>query len=108
MECLRCGNCCTQHPAFASPEEIRRINIYLGITIDTWHQRYAGEGPDYHSHFPIRQINGACVFLKKYGVKYSCDIQPVKPDCCIDWIPSLDKKECREGFDKSIGDSEVN
>ena len=102
MECLRCGNCCTQHPAFVSPEEIRRINTYLGITADEWRRLYAGEGADYHNHFPVRQINGTCVFLKKHGSKYSCAIQPVKPECCINWEPSLDKKECREGMERMI------
>jgi Fe-S-cluster containining protein len=100
MECLRCGNCCTQHPAFASPGEIQRINSYLGITMDEWQRRYAGEGPDYYNHFPVRQVNGACVFLRKRGSKYACAIHPVKPDCCADWEPGLDKKECREGFNR--------
>jgi len=100
MECLRCGNCCRQHPAFVSPDEIRRIIAYLGISMDDWQQRYAGEGPDYHNHFPVRQVNGACVFLRKSGDKYACAIQPAKPDCCTDWIPGLDKKECREGMER--------
>ena len=91
-----------------SPEEIRRINTYLGINIDDWQQHYAGVGPDYHNHFPIRQINGACVFLRKHRSEYSCGIQPVKPDCCVDWIPSLDKKECREGFYKRLISSRVD
>ncbi len=102
MECLRCGNCCTQHPAFVSPAEIRRITSHLGITPDDWARLYAGDGPDYHGYFPVRQSGGACVFLRYDGNIASCEIHPVKPDCCANWVPGLDKKECRQGFDNQL------
>lgn len=98
MECLRCGTCCTRHPAFATPEEIARIIAYLGITPDDWERDYAGEGPDYFRYRPIRQTDGACVFLKKDGDRYACAVHPVKPDCCVKWEPDPDRPECREGM----------
>ncbi|MGD9142366.1 MAG: YkgJ family cysteine cluster protein [Dehalococcoidia bacterium] len=103
MDCLRCGNCCIRHPAYVSPAEIRRITSYLGITTDDWSQRYAGEGPDYHGFFPIRQIDGACVFLRFDGDIAVCTIHSVKPDCCVRWAPGLDKEECRQGHERISG-----
>jgi len=99
MECLRCGNCCTQHPAFVSPAEIQRITSHLKISPDDWSRLYAGEGPGYHGYLPIRQSGGACVFLRYEGNIASCSIHSVKPDCCVRWAPGSDKKECRDGLE---------
>ena len=103
MECLRCGVCCSRHPAFVGPGEIRRIVSHLGINQDDWRESYAGSGPGYFHYTPVRQIGGACVFLTRNGDVYACAIQPVKPDCCARWEPATDKKECREGMERRAG-----
>ena len=100
MECLRCGTCCTMHPAYVSQGEIRRITAYLGITADDWTSRYAGDGPDYHGFLPVRQKEKGCVFLSYNGNIASCQIHPVKPDCCADWEPDPAKEECRRGIER--------
>lgn len=102
MECLRCGNCCIQHPAFVSPPEIGRIIATLGISSDDWTRWYAGEGPGYHGYSPIRQEDNACVFLSYSGNTAICTIHSVKPACCVRWEPGMDKKECREGLDTHL------
>ena len=97
MECLRCGTCCTMHPAYVSQEEIRRITTYLGISTNDWTYCYTGDGPDYHGYLPVRQTESGCVFLSYNGNIASCQIHPVKPDCCASWEPGPDKKECPRG-----------
>lgn len=99
MDCLRCGNCCIQHPAYVNSSEIQRITSYLGISPDDWTRLYAGEGPGYHGFLPIRQINGACVFLTFDDKVAICKIHTVKPGCCVTWAPGPDKEECRQGLE---------
>ena len=103
IECLRCGTCCIRHQAITSPEEAKRIAAYLSLTIQEWEKAYSE--PRWHSHknYLIRHINDACIFLKYDNDMSYCDIQPVKPSCCTDWIPNLYKKECREGLRKHSG-----
>ena len=100
MQCLRCGICCTRHQAITSLEEARRIASYLGITMHEWEKEYSEPKWKSDKNYLIRHVNGSCIFLKyDKNISY-CDIHPVKPSCCNDWITSLDKKECFEGFSK--------
>ncbi len=101
MECLRCGVCCTIHQAFVFEEDIKRITSYLGITRDEWMQRYDDSRWHYSQYNLIRHVNGACAFLTYEGNLATCVIQEVKPNCCRDWEPGPDRKECREGIEKS-------
>ena len=98
MKCLRCGICCTKHQAIINFTEAERIAAYLDITAYDLKQLYSE--PNWHSEksYLLRQVDGACIFLKYNNNTTCCAIQPVKPSCCTDWMPGLDKKECSEGL----------
>ncbi len=103
MECLRCGVCCTRHQAITGLKEAQGIASYLGISLHEWEELYSE--PKWHSdnsHL-IRHVNGACIFLRYAEQVSCCEIQLVKPSCCSDWIPNLDKKECLEGLRRTKG-----
>jgi len=98
MECRRCGVCCTRHQAFVTPMDIDRILHFLGITINDWEERYDDSRWQYSEYRLIRHVNGACAFLNFEDGLACCAIHTVKPSCCANWKPGLDKKECREGI----------
>ncbi len=100
MPCRRCGVCCTRHQAQAGPEEIERIIAFLGITPELWNGLYNDPRWEYGSHRLIRQVDGACAFLKYEKGLAVCFIYPVRPACCAAWQPGPGKKECREGMKK--------
>ncbi len=103
MECIRCGICCTRHQAIVSLDEVQQIASYLGISVNEC-VKLCRE-PRWHSdkNYLIRHVDAACIFLKYAGNMSSCDIQPVKPSCCSEWIPCPENKECREGLRKNMG-----
>lgn len=100
MSCLRCGICCTRHQSIVSFEEAQRIASYLGITMHDWVKAYSDQKWPSDNNYLIRHVDSACIFLKYDKDMSYCDIQPCKPSCCADWIPSLEKKECRQGLSK--------
>ncbi len=81
-----------------SPEEIQRIITFLGITSDEWKKSYDDPRWKSNEYRLIRQVNGACSFLRHDNGLATCAIYPVRPACCADWEPDLGKKECREGM----------
>ncbi len=98
MECMRCGICCTRYQAIAGIDEMRRIAAYLGISDEEWINLYSE--PRWHSdkNYLIRHVDSACIFLG-YGDGISfCGIHPVRSSCCSEWVPGMDKAECREGM----------
>jgi uncharacterized protein len=101
MECRRCGVCCQKHQAFVTPEDIDRITAYLGITLIDWNEKYDDPRWQYSEWRLIRHINGACAFLTFTEGLATCRIHDVKPACCEKWQAGMDKKECREGLEKS-------
>ncbi len=98
MDCRRCGVCCTLHQAFVKPEEVGRITAFLGISAGEWERSYADPRWEYGEYSLIRHVGGACAFLTRQGRLAACRIQPVKPACCVAWVPRPDKKECRLGM----------
>jgi Fe-S-cluster containining protein len=103
MKCLRCGICCHRHQAIITLKELQRIVSYLNITELEWEREYSEPKWPSDKNRLIRHVNGACVFLKYTDNVSYCDIQPVKPSCCKEWMPGLDKKECLEGLAKNGG-----
>lgn len=101
MECRRCGVCCMKHQAFVNPKDIDRILKYLGITEKDWEQLYDDPRWKYSEYRLIRHVNGACAFLKFNEGLAACAIHEVKPECCTNWQPGPEKKECREGMEKN-------
>jgi Fe-S-cluster containining protein len=100
VPCRRCGVCCTRHQAYVRPEEIERIVAFLRISPDVWDNLYDDSRWAYHDYRLIRHVNGACAFLKYDNGLATCAIYAVRPDCCADWQPGPEKKECREGMEK--------
>jgi Fe-S-cluster containining protein len=105
MACRRCGVCCTRHQAFVTPMDIDRIVNYLGITVNDWEELYDDSRWQYSEYRLIRHVNGACAFLRYEGGLATCLIHEVKPECCVNWKPGPDKKECQEGIEKHSPDS---
>ncbi len=103
IECIRCGICCIRYQAIACLNEIQIIASYLCISIDEWVKQYSEPRWPNHKNYLIRHVNSACIFLRYVEEMSYCDIQPVKPSCCYDWIPCQGNKECREGLRKDIG-----
>ncbi|MBN1227105.1 MAG: YkgJ family cysteine cluster protein [Deltaproteobacteria bacterium] len=103
MQCLRCGVCCTRHQAIVNLDEIKRIASYLGISSKKWIQLYSDPRWLSPKSYLIKHDGAGCIFLdiSKGGFSY-CKIQPVKPFCCLKWVPSMAHKECREGMLKHI------
>lgn len=98
MECRRCGVCCKRHQAYVGPEEIQRITAFLGISVSDWEKQYNDARWEYDNYRLIRQVNGACAFLRYNGGLAACTIYEVRPACCADWQPGAEKKECKEGI----------
>ena len=98
IECRRCGVCCTNHQAFVNPEDIERIIVYLGITMDDWDRFYDDSRWQFSEYRLIRHVNGACAFLKYEKGLATCEIHAVKPACCSKWKPGPDRTECQEGI----------
>ncbi len=98
MACRRCGVCCTSHQAFVNPEDIERIIVYLGITLDDWDRLYDDPRWRYSEYRLIRHTGGRCAFLEFEKGLATCAIHAVKPACCTRWEPRPDRKECREGL----------
>jgi Fe-S-cluster containining protein len=97
MPCRRCGVCCTRHQAHVGPADIERISGFLGIVPGNWGKLYNDARWNFGEDSLIRQVNGACTFLKYENGLACCTIHEVRPACCADWQPDPDKKECRAG-----------
>jgi len=100
MTCRRCGICCTRHQAYVRQEDIRRITAFLGITETDWQTLYDDPRWEYNDFRLIRHINGACAFLKYENGLASCSIYAVRPECCSDWQPGAERRECRDGMER--------
>jgi hypothetical protein len=102
--CFRCGVCCTKYQVRLNQVEARQIADGLGISWDEFLERYVDQRWPGVESFLLRQDNGACVFLKQKEDNQSiCLIHPFKPSACQEWVPSLHRRECREGLAKYWG-----
>ena len=102
LPCFRCGVCCTKYRARPDFIEARRIADELGLTWETWLERYADPSCPRTDSFLLRRDNGACVFLKheKGNKVSSCLIYSCRPSACADWSPSLYRPACQHGLTK--------
>ena len=100
MECIRCAVCCTRYQAMVSPDEAEQIASYLSIPKSRWVDLYSDPRWPSSKNYLIRYVDGACIFLKYANKVSRCEIQPIKPICCREWIPSTENDECREGLRK--------
>jgi len=99
--CFRCGNCCRLW-VFLTGEEADRITGHIKLarnefTIEYWDRSVSSE-----ECLVIRQQDGACFFLKDSDdrrEKY-CSIYELRPGVCREFVPSLMRRECRNGLTK--------
>ena len=105
IPCFRCGVCCSRYRVRVDFIEARRIADELGLP---WHEFARDYLQQHHpgaTTFLLRQDEGVCVFLRyeTQGRSAMCAIHPFKPSACRDWVPSLYRRECREGLVKVFG-----
>lgn len=85
--------------------EARRIADGLGLAWHEFARDYLQQHHPGERTFLLRQQEGVCVFLR-YDTRSklaTCAIHPFKPSACLDWVPSLYRRECREGLAKVWG-----
>jgi len=82
--------------------EARCIADDLGLSLDTFLKKYADQRWHGTDSFLLRQCDGACIFLEhtEGSNKSTCLIHRVKAADCREWIPSLYRRECRDGLAK--------
>ncbi len=75
-KCIACGYCCKLYSvALGFPEWLNIIKTF-GVE-----KTVAGL-----SHFYIKRVDdGSCAFLCRFGNKYYCGLQNMKPDACKLW-----------------------
>jgi Fe-S-cluster containining protein len=105
IACFRCGMCCTEYQVNLSLEEGQRIADRLGLVWEEFLDRYVDKSWPGVYNFLLRKRNGACVFLERVGGSKvtSCRIHAFRPSSCMDWVPSLYRRECQRGLAKCWG-----
>ena len=105
IPCFRCGVCCSRYRIRLSLVEARRIANGLGLAWNTFLDRYVEQLWPRAQDFFLRQRNGVCIFLEHgEGTKTtSCFIHSFKPAACLEWVPSLYRRECQEGLARHWG-----
>jgi Fe-S-cluster containining protein len=100
MSCFRCGICCTEYQVNLSLAEGQRIADRLGLVWEEFLNRYTDKSWPGNKNFLLRKHNGACVFLERIEDSRvtRCRIHTFKPSSCMDWVPSLYRRECQKGL----------
>lgn len=97
IDCFRCGLCCMRYQPRLTSEEIETIAVGLGLSTDDFLSRYVQVTK---VGYLLRQSERGCVFLSwdREGARASCSIYDFRPESCRHWVPSLSRRECREGL----------
>jgi Fe-S-cluster containining protein len=100
MACFRCGICCAGYQVNLSLAEGQCIADRLELVQKEFPNRYIDKSWPGVRNFLLRKRTGACVFLERIkGSKVTrCLIHPIRPSSCIDWVPSLYRRECQRGL----------
>jgi Fe-S-cluster containining protein len=100
IPCFRCGICCTRYQAPLTVQDIDNIAAALGISSSKCISRYARKVPTKEGYL-LKRTKRGCVFLAwDVDGRARCTIYRSRPKACREWIPSLAKPECLEGFTK--------
>ncbi len=80
--CTRCGACCTGAPGYVwvTPEEIERLAIYRGQTVDEFSAIFVRRVKNRYSL--IEKPGGDCIFWDK---SVGCTVYPARPVQCQTW-----------------------
>ena len=103
--CFRCGVCCMKYSPKATAAEAEHIADSLGVSLETFLERYVDDSWFEPGFYLLDTQDGACIFLAGSEDKrvYSCLIHAVRPQVCREWQPGLDRKECLEGLQMCWG-----
>ena len=103
--CFRCGVCCTECQPQLTIPEAQSIAAAMGIDLETFIDKYTDDSWPGVDSYLIDTYQGTCIFLERSeGSKIaSCRIHGIRPLACREWLPSLSRKECRQGLKKYWG-----
>jgi len=114
IECFRCGICCMGYYPQLSDEEIERLAGHLAISTEEFISEYVQVTK---IGYLLRQTESGCVFLtwekacpersRRDTPRALCSIHPFRPDACRNWVPSLFRRECKEGLAKLQKDNGI-
>jgi len=99
IECFRCGICCIGYHPKLTEEEFEAMAEQLSLSTNEF---IAGYVQVTKIGYLLRQTENGCIFLtwEKGTGKSFCSVHPFRPAPCRDWVPSLSRRECREGLTK--------
>ncbi len=81
FECRRCGECCRGESTVSlSPEEVRRLAHFLGLSEEEFRRKYLVEKK---YRLEMRTVKGYCIFFDRK--ERLCRVHPVKPERCKEW-----------------------
>jgi uncharacterized protein len=105
IPCLRCGECCRRYQVRLDLAEAQRIAGELGLTSEDFRDRYADRRWPGERSLLVRQEQGCCPFLERSAESGDdlCGIHFFKPSSCREWMPRLDRSECRTGLARRWG-----
>lgn len=114
IECFRCGICCQGYYPQLSEEEVARMAWRLAVSTQEFISEYVQVTK---IGYLLRQTEDGCVFLnwekacpersRSDTRRAFCSVHPFRPDACRNWVPSLFRRECREGLAKLRKDSGI-
>ncbi|MFC1937524.1 YkgJ family cysteine cluster protein [Chloroflexota bacterium] len=97
IKCFCCGICCTGYQPRIGMDEVCQLAEGLGLSVDDFISRYVQVTK---VGYLLRQTGTGCIFLEweKGGPRAFCSIYPLRPAACRDWVASLSRPQCQEGF----------
>jgi len=97
-ECHRCGLCCRRYAVSLNFNEARRIAEGLGLDWDRFEAEYIEAHHPQEMRYRLRRTVQGCVFLRlEENGMAACAIQGFKPSACVEFSPSPERWQCREG-----------
>ena len=106
IECFLCGICCIAYQPKLTCQDLEALAQYTAMSHGDFLSKYADTT---QIGYLLQQNDRGCVFLiwEEDGVRARCEIYPSRPGACRDWVPSLAKRECKEGLLKLLTTSKV-
>lgn len=102
--CIRCGTCCSRNRIRVSLRDAHRIADGMELTWDVFSRDYLDKHWPDDTSFLLRQTKDGCVFMAFEGArKIRCAIELFKPLTCLEWNPSLYRRECSMGLSRNWG-----
>jgi Predicted Fe-S-cluster oxidoreductase len=81
IDCTTCANCCRMTLVSVTSEDVKRIAGFLECSSDEVIQRYTSMDLEVTGGRILRQVDGACIFLRENR----CTIYEARPKPCRDF-----------------------